>query len=78
MTEGHVVDAFKHYGIDYPRDCGEYKEYGGCEPDSVEAASCHKSDRGESDDNDLDAKAGKDGGVGGALAAERAVIDFLG
>jgi hypothetical protein len=23
MTEGHVVDAFEHYGIDYPRDCGE-------------------------------------------------------
>ena len=78
MAEGHVVDTFEHYGIDYPGDCGEYKEYGGCEPDSVEAAGGHERDRGEADDDDLNAEAGEDGGVGGALASESAVVDFLG
>src|ERR1700722_10717252 len=78
MAEGHVVDTFEDYRIHYPGDCGEYKEYGGCEPDSIEAAGGHERDRGESDDDDLDAEAGEDGGVGSALASESAVVDFLG
>src|ERR1700751_829728 len=78
MAEGHVVDALKHGCIDDPGDHGEYQEYNCCQPDSVEAAGCHESDRGEADDDDLNSEAGEDGGIRGALTPESAVVDFLG
>src|SRR5579862_6527849 len=78
MAEGHVVDAFEHRGIDYPGDCGECQENNRCQPDAAETAGGHERDGGQADDDDLNAEAGEDGGVGGALASESAVIDFLG
>src|ERR1700747_2499158 len=78
MAQGHVVDAFEHGCIDDPGAHGKYLEYNCCQPDSVEASGCHESDRGEAYDDDLNSEAGEDGGIRGALAAESAVVDFLG
>jgi len=75
--QGDGVNAIQDEKINEHGDGGECRENDGCEPDVTVGTRGQKSQGAEAQNDGLDSEAGQGGGLRGALAAERAHVNFF-